>query len=123
MREIVDVAVVERVLLLLAVAVPAVATLIGALAGARTRRALIGAAKGLSVGILGPLCYGLWHLYSYLVRYDPATGYVGLHKVKVLALNVGIFIVVGAIVGVLYSRVFPGASDSSTEHTRAGGEG
>ncbi len=123
MREIVDVAVVERVLLLLAVAVPAVATLIGALAGARTRRALIGAAKGLSVGILGPLCYGLWHLYSYLVRYDPATGYVGLHKVKVLALNVGIFIAVGAIVGVLYSRVFPGAGDSSGEHTRAGGEG
>jgi hypothetical protein len=123
MREIVDVATVERVLVLLAVLAPVIAVGVGALAGARTCGSLLGAAKGLSVGMLGPLCWGLWRLYSYLVRYDPATGYVGLHRVTVLALNLGIFIVVGALLGILYSRVFPGACDSSTEHAEAAGEG
>ena len=115
MREIVDVAVVERVLLLLAVAVPAVATLIGALAGARTRRALIGAAKGLSVGILGPLCYGLWHLYSYLVRYDPATGYVGLHKPSVLFINVAAFAAFGVVIGLIYGRILRRSGESAEQ--------
>jgi hypothetical protein len=120
MKEIVDAAAVERVLLLVAVAAPLVAVAIGAVAGARSCGSRLGAAKGLSVGALGPLCYGLWHLYSYLVRYDPATGYVGLHRVSVLALNVGIFIAVGAVLGVLYSRIFPGSGGAPAE--RAGGE-
>ncbi len=123
MREIVDVAMVERVLVLLAVLAPVIAVGIGALVGARTCGSALGAAKGLTVGMLGPLCWGLWRLYSYLVRYDPATGYVGLHRLAVLALNLGIFIVVGALLGMLYSRVFPCAGGGSAEHAKAAGEG
>ncbi|MGD8240313.1 MAG: hypothetical protein PVH68_17290 [Armatimonadota bacterium] len=119
MKEIVDLAVVERLLLLLAVAAPVVAVAIGALAGARTCGSLIGGAKGLSVGILGPLCYALWELYSYLVRYDPATGYVGLHRVNVLALNAAIFVAVGVVLGVVYSRIFPGAPCEDTPSKEA----
>jgi len=122
MREIVDVATVERVLVLLAIVVPVVAVAIGAVVGARTCGSVLGALKGLSVGALGPLCYGLWRLYSYLVRYDAETGYVGLHRVSVLALNLGIFIVVGAILGVVYSRVFRGADDASAEDTQSSSE-
>ena len=122
MREIVDVATVERVLVLLAIVVPVVAVAIGGVVGARTCGSVLGALKGLSVGALGPLCYGLWRLYSYLVLYDPETGYVGLHRVSVLALNLGIFIVVGAILGVVYSRVFRGAGDASAEDTQSSSE-
>ena len=121
MKEIVDASTVQRVLLLLAVVAPPVSILVGAVAGARHRRAVRGAAKALSVGLLGPLCYGLWHLYSYLVRCDPATGYVGLHKVKVLALNMGIFVAVGVILGLVYSRVFASDAADSTQQTEAGG--
>jgi hypothetical protein len=123
MREIVDAATLERVLVLLAIGAPVAAVVIGALVGARTCGSLPGAAKGLFVGALGPLCYVLWRLYSHLVRYDPTTGYVGLHKVKVLALNMAIFVAVGAILGVLYSRVFPADGGSSGEQMRTDGEG
>ena len=55
---------------------------------------------------MGPVIYGLWLVYSYLIRYDPATGYVGLHRTAVLWANIGLFAVAGIILGIIYGRVF-----------------
>lgn len=105
-HEIVDLAQFARVVQALAIIVPVVAILIGLIVGAARKRIVAGLIKGVAIGLLGPIIYGLWLMYNHLIRYDPATGYVGLHHVSVLLLNVAVFAVVGVLLGLAYSRVF-----------------
>ena len=64
-----------------------------------------GLLRGLAFGLMGPIVYGLWRSFAWMVRYDPQTGYCGLHKVSVLLLNVVIFALVGVALGVAYGRL------------------
>jgi hypothetical protein len=118
-HEIVDLQQFARAVRALAVTVPVLAILIGLIVGAARKRLLAGLGKGLAIGLLGPIIYGLWLMYNHLIRYDPRTGYVGLHHVSVLLLNVAVFAVVGVLLGLAYSRVFRATSapDAPTDPT------
>jgi len=58
-----------------------------------------GLARGGVLAALGPLMWGAWRHYEWMVRYDPQTGFVGLHKVWVLAVNLLVFVLAGVLVG------------------------
>ena len=106
MHEIVDLRAFAAVITWLAVALPVAGVVIGAIAGAAKKALVTGLWKGLALGLMGPLIYALWLLYAYLIRYDPVTGYCGLHRVSVLLLNVVMFAVIGVALGAIYGRLF-----------------
>ena len=60
--------------------------------------------RGAALGLLGPIVYGLWRYYLWMVRLEPETGYVGLHKFSTLLIDLVAFAVVGVILGVVYGR-------------------
>lgn len=62
-------------------------------------------ARGIFAGLAGPLVFGLWQFHKWITRFDPQTGYFGLDKVKVLLLEVVLFVVLGAVLGVLWSKI------------------
>lgn len=99
----------EALLRTLAVIGPLLGGAAGALGGTRRK----GLLRGLAVGSLGPLTWGLWRLYSYLVRYDPQSHYFGLEKVSVLALNLLIFTAVGGVLGLLWAAWAPHRPEAS----------
>lgn len=103
--EIVDIQAVDRALLLLAVAAPMVCVLVGLLVGSVRGGPGLQALRGLAVGAVGPIVLGLWHYYRYMIRLDPETGYVGLHRMSVYLLNIAVFAAVGALLGALYVRL------------------
>lgn len=115
-HEIVDLNQFAFAMRVVAIIVPVVA-LIGLIVGKMRGGAKDGLARAVAVGLLGPLIYGLWLMYSYLIRYDPQTGYVGLHRVSVMLLNVAIFAAIGVVLGLVYRRVFRAtpATDASAE--------
>jgi hypothetical protein len=47
----------------------------------------------------------LWKFYSWMVRVEPETGYVGLHRVSVFAVCLLVFMIVGAAAGLVVSRL------------------
>lgn len=59
---------------------------------------------------LGPLVWLLWRGYLWTVRVDPATGYVGLHRVSVFVVDLLVFLVVGASAGLIFARLRRGPS-------------
>lgn len=122
MQELVSVEQAESVLRWLVLGGPLLGAIVGALIGALRRRPQAvsregckigcGAWRGFAVGLLGPIIYLMWRLFSHLVRYDPETGEAGLHKVSVMALSALIFVVVGALLGAFYRRVVFPATDN-----------
>lgn len=62
-------------------------------------------ARGLLMGLNGPLVWALWQGHKYVTRYDAKSGYFGLDKVKVLLLEVALFIVLGAMLGWMWSKI------------------
>ncbi|MCC7494363.1 MAG: hypothetical protein IT204_18545 [Fimbriimonadaceae bacterium] len=104
MKELLDEQQVAQAIRLLGLLGPLVG-LTGGLVWARLRglKPRLGLLWGLFYGLLGSLVWGLWKLYSHLVRYEPAADprqdYFGLERVDVLLLNVLIFATVGALVG------------------------
>lgn len=105
MREIIDEQTLELVMNALAVLGPVCGAMIGAIAGALKRNVARGAAQGFGIGCFGILNLILWRFYSWMVRYDPVTGYVGLHRVSVLLINVAVFIAVGVVIGLVWGLV------------------
>lgn len=99
MRELVTVAGFQQVLL----AAAAVWTL-ACVALALARRGRPVGRVALLSATLGPLVCLLWFGYCWTVRVDPQTGYVGLHRVSVFALNAVVFIAVGVLLGHLIGR-------------------
>lgn len=80
----------------IAVAVALAAVAAAMLAPSMRRRALLVAAAAapwslfLSVG---------WRVYLWRVRFDPATGFCGLHSVRVLATNALAAVIIGLLYG------------------------
>jgi hypothetical protein len=116
-HEIVDLGQFARAVQALAIAMPLAAVLIGLIVGAARKQLVARLVRGVAVGLLGPIIYGLWLLYSYNIRYDPQTGVAGLHRVSILLVNVAVFAVVGVLLGLAYSRVFraTATSDAPTD--------
>ncbi len=61
--------------------------------------------RGLIAILCGPLVFGMWQFHSWITRYDPNSGYFGLDKVWVLALEIVIFVALGALCGWIWNRV------------------
>jgi MFS family permease len=55
--------------------------------------------RGAFVSGVGVLAYLLWCAYNYHVRWDPQTGYSGLDKVRVLLINLLMFVAAGLALG------------------------
>ena len=94
MREIVDAEQVGRLFAVLAFLLPPLCLLGGWWFGGRRRMARQGAIYGLLAGLLGPLNWTLWTVYNRI------TDTVGLDTVRNLVINVALFVVVGALIGV-----------------------
>lgn len=60
---------------------------------------------GLVAALGGPLVFGLWVFHNWITRYDPRSGYFGLNKVWVLALEMVIFVALGIVSGLVWNRV------------------
>jgi hypothetical protein len=71
-------------------------------------------ASGVFVGLFGPLVYGLWQFHKWITRYDPQTGYFGLDKVWVLLLEVALFVVLGAVLGIILSKTIRRAKTTNS---------
>jgi len=106
MREIVEIGAVDAAVKGGAVAWLLVSLLAGLVAGATRGAWRASLVRALSVGAIGPTVGVLWLFYSYMVRYDPKTGYFGLDKLWVLAVNAVVFVLVGAAFGYLMRRVW-----------------
>lgn len=122
MQELVSVEQAESVLRWLVLGGPLLGAIVGAVVGAlRSRdgcKVGCGAWRGFAVGLLGPIIYLMWRLFSHLVRYNPETGEAGLHRVSVMALSALIFVVVGALLGAFYRRVvFPETDNDDSPAT------
>ncbi len=60
--------------------------------------------RGLIAILSGPLIYLLWQGHQWITRYDPESGYFGLDKVWVLALEAIVFVAIGAAAGWVWKR-------------------
>lgn len=118
MDELVTVEQADAVVRILAWAGPVLGLVSGAIVGAVRGHISAVAWRGLALGLLGPIVWAMWLLYSHLVRYNPATGTAGLHSVATLALNALIFLVAGVALGGLYSRlIFTKPAEETTDTT------
>ncbi len=101
----------------LALLLPVLGLAGGCLIGLWRRSLADGAVKGLAVGLVGPVIWLLWLLFAHLVRYDPQTGYCGLHRTAVLWLSMAVFVIAGIVLGLFYGRLFrpPGPTTQDTQ--------
>jgi hypothetical protein len=93
LQEIVTVAQAERVINMLAMALPVAGLLLGAVVGAIRKRLVSALLLGLFCGLAGPLIWLLWRMYNGII------GIFGLDSVKGLLLNLGLFVVIGLVIG------------------------
>ena len=89
MKEIIDLPTMERIIRLLAVALPAIGLVAGLILGLVRRRL---AADGLA----GPLIWLLW------LAYGGICNHYGLDSVKGLGVNLALFAAVGIALGVVF---------------------
>lgn len=61
--------------------------------------------RGVVAGVLGPLIWGLWQCHKWITRYESQSGYFGLDKVKVLLLEIVLFVALGAVLGIVYQKL------------------
>jgi len=94
MKQLIDPNAAEHVLLFVAVAGPLVGLIIGALVGAHEKYAARRVIAGVLLGGIGPLVYWMWRLYGVI------TNALGLDSVANLALQLVVFAVLGAILGI-----------------------
>ena len=113
MHELIDLAKFELAIRILAGAALPAGLIVGAWLGRLRGEMRWYLTRGGAVGLLGPILYALWCYYRWIVRLEPESGYIGLHKPSVLFLNVVFFAVFGAILGVIYGRIFRRGSESS----------
>ena len=98
MREIITLDEANRLFLILAVAVPVLCVALGAFIGIRRGAPGRWALNGLLIGLLGPANLALWKIYNLI------TDRLGLDTVKNLLVNLGLFVALGLIAGMVIGR-------------------
>ena len=93
MKPLIEPESVEKALLFVAVIGPLAGAIAGIMIGAHERHATPKIIKGASVGAIGTLVYGMWHVYQAI------TNTLGLDSVANLCAQIGLFAAVGAILG------------------------
>jgi len=93
MKEIVTVEQAERAIKLIAISLPIVGIAVGGAVGAVRRRPAVGLLTGLLCGAAGPLIWAMWRVYNVII------GRYGLDSVRGLLINLGLFILVGTLIG------------------------
>jgi drug/metabolite transporter (DMT)-like permease len=109
MQEIVSVEQVHRLFVTLAVVLPLVGLIFGALLGVRRGNVKRGALQGLLLGILGPVNFGLWLVYNAI------TDRLGLDTVKNLLVNLALFVVLGVVTGLVAGQIMRRGDESSAK--------
>jgi hypothetical protein len=94
MREIVDADQVTRLFTILAIVLPPACLLAGWWYGGRRHNSRRGAILGVLVGLAGPLNLLMWRVYNAI------TDSIGLDTVRNLVINLILFLVSGAVIGV-----------------------
>ena len=97
MRELISPSQSEIVVLILALVV--------AIIGGALSWRLHNARAGILVVACGALMFVAWQAHKWLTRFDAQSGYFGLQSVQVLALEAVTFLVFGAVVGWLWSKM------------------
>jgi hypothetical protein len=122
MRELIDPDAAEKAMRILPVVVGVVGLLGGLVVGwaKRSREAFV---RGAFVSGVGVLAYLLWCAYNWHVRWDPQTGYSGLDKVRVLLINLLMFVAAGLAVGWAWSILSPQQETGETTGKEAEGRG
>ncbi len=82
----------------------------GALWGAKTL-----GVRGVLLGAVGPLVFGLWKFHQWITRYDPQTEYFGLDKVCVLLLEMVLYVALGAAAGIVWKKFISRRNAEFTE--------
>jgi len=98
MKELISPKSVESAMLWIAIAGPILGLVIGAVAGIR-RSLKARMLAGLAIGLLGPVVLASWRLYGAI------TDSLGLDSVKNLLLQIAIFAVFGALLGIAGLRI------------------
>ncbi len=99
MKELINPGDVESAILLLAIGGPIAGLIIGALLGFRKRKVFAKTLLGLLIGLTGVLIFGMWRMYNAI------TDLIGLDRVSNLVLQLFIFAVLGAILGIAAVRI------------------
>jgi hypothetical protein len=99
LQEIVTVAQAERIINLLALALPVAGLLLGVVIGSLRKRPIVGLLVGLLSGLVGPVIWLLWRMYNGII------GVFGLDSVKGLLINLALFIVIGVVIGLALGAV------------------
>lgn len=104
MRELIDPDAAEKAMRILPVVVVVGGLLGGWVVGwlKKKREYLV---RGAFVSGVGVLAYLLWCAYNWHVRWDPQTGYSGLDKVRILLINLLMFVAAGLAVGWAWSFI------------------
>jgi hypothetical protein len=115
MKELITVTQAERVIAILAFALPAAGLLLGAVIGAARRSLVRGLLLGLLCGLVGPAVWLLWLMYGAIV------GVYGLDSVRGLLVNLVLFVGIGLIVGLgaglLRRRLWRGGGNTASSAT------
>jgi lipopolysaccharide export LptBFGC system permease protein LptF len=98
LRELVNLATVDRLFLALAVLGPLLGMGAGAWLGARQQKGRKGALRGASIGLFATLNWALWKVFNRLTDQN------GLDSVANVFLNLALFVVVGVIAGLILAR-------------------
>lgn len=122
MREIIDAALAERVILILGAVSPVVGAAIGAVAGFGPRKMARCAVTGGLVGLFGTVVFLMWKIYG------AVTAVFGLDSTTNLVVQMLIFAAAGAGLGAVIFKVtqylrgtnLPGRSETPAE-TQTGG--
>ena len=99
MNELIAPESVEKALLILAVAGPLAGVLIGAFIGAHKRSVVPYLVSGILIGAIGSLIFGMWRVYGAI------TNKLGLDSLINLGLQLLIFAVSGAVLGVAIFKI------------------
>ncbi len=112
MRELIDPDAAEMAMRVL----PAVVVVAGLLGGwLRKKKGYFW--RGAFVSGVGALAYLLWCAYNWHVRWDPQTGYSGLDKVRVLLINLLMFVAAGLAVGWAWNLIAGQAEEAESVGT------
>jgi hypothetical protein len=122
MRELIDPDAAEKAMRVLPVVVVVVG-LVGGWVAWQLKKRREYFVRGTFVSGVGVLAYLLWCAYNWHVRWDPQTGYSGLDKVRVLLINLLMFVAAGLAVGWAWSILSPQQETGETTGKEAEGRG